>query len=164
MYNGTSTTPSKSTKRKTKTSKRNGKETRSKWIKPFWIFYGSCAGIVVLLFILISLGWIGYMPSFNELENPSANLATEILSEDGELLGTYYLENRSNCKYADLSEPLKEALIATEDARFYKHSGVDVKALFRVAGGVITFQHKGGGSTITQQLAKNLFPRDQKKN
>ena len=69
---------------------------RSKWITPFWIAYVSLLGFLMLLFILISLGWIGYMPSFTELENPSANLATEVISEDGELLGTYYLENRSN--------------------------------------------------------------------
>ena len=133
---------------------------RSRWIKPFWRAYFILAGIVVLIFTLISLGWLGYMPSFTELENPSANLATEVISEDGILLGTYYRENRSNCKYADLSKPLKDALIATEDSRFYKHSGVDVKALFRVAGGVLTFHRRGGGSTISQQLAKNLFPRD----
>ena len=87
---------------------------RSKWIKPFWICYFSIIGILFLFFILISLGWIGYMPSFTELENPDANLATEVISADGELLGTYYLENRSNCKYKDLSQPLKDALIATE--------------------------------------------------
>ena len=137
---------------------------KSIWIKRFWICYAAFFGIIFLLFILISLGWIGYMPSFSELENPSANLATEVISEDGELLGTYYLENRSNCRYGDLSQSLKDALIATEDSRFYKHSGVDMRALFRVAGGVLTFHHKGGGSTITQQLAKNLFPRDQKMN
>lgn len=126
--------------------------------------YGCFAVIILLMFILVSLGWIGYMPSFTELENPEANLATEVISSDGVLLGTYYLENRSNCKYNDLSQSLKDALIATEDSRFYKHSGVDLRALLRVAGGVITFHHKGGGSTITQQLAKNLFPRDQKMN
>jgi len=126
--------------------------------------YGCFAVIIILMFILVSLGWIGYMPSFTELENPEANLATEVISSDGVLLGTYYLENRSNCKYNDLSQSLKDALIATEDSRFYKHSGVDLRALLRVAGGVITFHHKGGGSTITQQLAKNLFPRDQKMN
>lgn len=151
------------TNQKTKRKSNNSSE-RSKWIKPFWVCYLSLLGIIALLFLFISLGWIGYMPSFTELENPDANLATEIISEDGELLGTYYLENRSNCKYSDLSQSLKDALIATEDSRFYKHSGVDVKALFRVAGGVLTFHHKGGGSTITQQLAKNLFPRDQKMN
>lgn len=126
--------------------------------------YGCFAAIILLMFILVSLGWVGYMPSFTELENPEANLATEVISSDGVLLGTYYLENRSNCKYNDLSQSLKDALIATEDSRFYKHSGVDLRALMRVAGGVITFHHKGGGSTITQQLAKNLFPRDLKMN
>ena len=131
-----------------------------KWAKIFWKVYFILFGLVCLMFLLISLGWMGYMPSFAELENPDSNLATEVISSDGELLGTYYRENRSNCKYADLSDELKDALIATEDSRFYKHSGVDVKALFRVAFGVMTFHRKGGGSTITQQLAKNLFPRD----
>ena len=154
MYNGS--------KKQKSTDK--GDSGRSRWIKPFWICYFSIIGLLALLFILISLGWIGYMPSFTELENPDANLATEVISADGELLGTYYLENRSNCKYKDLSQPLKDALIATEDSRFYRHSGVDAKALFRVASGVLTFHRKGGGSTITQQLAKNLFPRDQKMN
>lgn len=155
MYN------SQSKKKQNDSQKDNN---RPAWVKPFWTAYFGLLGILLLLFILISLGWIGYMPSFTELENPSANLATEVISEDGELLGTYYLENRSNCKYGDLSQPLKDALIATEDSRFYKHSGVDMRALFRVAGGVLTFHHKGGGSTITQQLAKNLFPRGQKMN
>ena len=154
MYNGS--------KKQKSTDKGDG--GKSRWIKPFWICYFSIIGLLALLFILISLGWIGYMPSFTELENPDANLATEVISADGELLGTYYLENRSNCKYKDLSQPLKDALIATEDSRFYRHSGVDAKALFRVASGVLTFHRKGGGSTITQQLAKNLFPRDQKMN
>ena len=151
----------KSSEKKNNGQKNTGK---SKWIKPFWICYFSIIGIIALFFLLISLGWIGYMPSFTELENPDANLATEVISADGELLGTYYLENRSNCKYKDLSQPLKDALIATEDSRFYKHSGVDAKALFRVGVGVLTRHHKGGGSTITQQLAKNLFPRDQRMN
>ena len=133
-----------------------------KWISIFWKTYFILFGIICLMFFCISMGWMGYMPSFAELENPDSNLATEVISSDGVLLGTYYHENRSNCKYADLSEELKNALIATEDSRFYKHSGVDVKALFRVALGVATHHHKGGGSTITQQLAKNLFPRDPK--
>lgn len=133
-----------------------------KSVRTFWRIYFSLVALVCLMFFFISMGWMGYMPSFSELENPDSNLATEVISTDGELLGTYYRENRSNCKYADLSQELKDALIATEDSRFYKHSGVDVKALFRVAVGVVTRQHRGGGSTITQQLAKNLFPRDPK--
>ncbi|MCL2291028.1 MAG: transglycosylase domain-containing protein [Bacteroidetes bacterium] len=100
------------------------------------------------------------MPSFSELENPQTNLATEVYSSDGELLGKYYLENRSPCKYDDLSPHLISALKATEDVRFEKHSGIDVRALGRVFAGVVTRSNKGGGSTLTQQLAKNLFPRD----
>lgn len=141
-------------------NKKQAKTDKPKWVKTFWKVYFILFGIVCLMFFCISMGWMGYMPSFAELENPDSNLATEVISSDGVLLGTYYRENRSNCKYADLSDELKNALIATEDSRFYKHSGVDVKALFRVAVGVVTRHHKGGGSTITQQLAKNLFPRD----
>ena len=99
------------------------------------------------------------MPSFEELENPKTNLATEIISADGKVLGTYYIENRSNVRYAELSHYMPEALISIEDERFTEHSGIDERALFRVAFGVLTGRKKGGGSTITQQLAKNLFPR-----
>jgi len=134
--------------------------TKSRWIKPFWFLF--CCGLifVTFLFTIISLGWVGFMPSFSELENPRTNLATEVYSVDGELLGKYYLENRSPCKYDELSLHLINALKATEDVRFEKHSGIDIRALGRVLAGVITKSNKGGGSTITQQLAKNLFPRD----
>ena len=133
---------------------------KSKWIAPFWILFFCGLLFITLFFTLISLGWVGFMPSFSELENPQTNLATEVYSEDGELLGKYYLENRSPCKYDDLSPHLINSLKATEDIRFEKHSGVDVRALGRVFAGLITRSNKGGGSTITQQLAKNLFPRD----
>jgi penicillin-binding protein 1A len=153
MYNSAS--PQK------KRPKKERKEiAKSKWIKPFWILY--CFGLLILatLFTFISLGWLGFMPAFAELENPQTNLATEVYSYDGELLGKYYLENRSPCKYDELSPHLINALKATEDVRFEKHSGVDIRALGRVLAGVLTRSNKGGGSTITQQLAKNLFPRD----
>ena len=115
---------------------------------------------VFLLFYGIVHNWFGEMPTFEELENPETNLATEIISADGKLLGTYYIENRSNVSYADISPDLIHALIAIEDVRFYEHSGIDLRALFRVAKGVATGNSDmGGGSTITQQLAKNLFPR-----
>ena len=78
------------------------------------------------------------MPSFEELENPKSNLASEVYSSDGKLLGKYFIENRSNIHYQDLSPNVVNALIATEDARFEKHSGVDVKAIFRVFFGVFT--------------------------
>lgn len=148
---------------KFKSSKGKSK-SKSKYnlVKIFWIAYASGLGFVFLLILLISIGWMGFMPSFEELENPKTNLATEIYSEDGQLLGKFYIENRSNISYRDLSPHLINALLSTEDARFYKHSGVDFKALVRVAFGIATFTHKGGGSTITQQLAKNLFPRDPK--
>ena len=142
--------------------KKNQKKTvsKSKWIKPFWVFFCCALLAVTILFTLISVGWLGFMPSFSELENPRTNLATEVYSCDGELLGKYYLENRSPCKYDELSLHLINALKATEDVRFEKHSGVDIRALGRVIAGIVTRSSKGGGSTISQQLAKNLFPRD----
>jgi len=133
---------------------------KSKWIFPFWFLFCTGLILVITLFSLISLGLLGFMPSFSELENPRTNLATEVFSSDGELLGKYYFENRSPCKYDELSQHLIHALKATEDIRFERHSGIDVRALGRVFSGVITRSSKGGGSTITQQLAKNLFPRD----
>ncbi|MCL1850311.1 MAG: transglycosylase domain-containing protein [Bacteroidetes bacterium] len=150
MYNSS---PSKKKTRKQTVSK-------SRWIKPFWFLFCCIVIALTILFTCISLGWVGFMPSFSELENPRTNLATEVYSCDGELLGKYYLENRSPCKYDELSPHLINALKATEDVRFEKHSGIDIRALGRVLAGVISRSNKGGGSTITQQLAKNLFPRD----
>ena len=104
------------------------------------------------------------MPTFEDLENPNTNLATEIISADGQLLGNYYIENRTNVSFEELSPYLINALIAIEDYRFYEHSGIDQKALFRVAIGLLTGTERGGGSTLTQQLAKNLFPRGENLN
>ncbi|MBP6979244.1 MAG: transglycosylase domain-containing protein [Lentimicrobiaceae bacterium] len=128
-------------------------------VRNFWLIYTSILVFVFLLFLIISLGGFGFMPSFSELENPKSNLASEIISADQQILGTYYIENRSNVAYRAISPHLINALIATEDIRFSRHSGIDFKANFRVAFGVLTGQDRGGGSTITQQLAKNLFPR-----
>lgn len=127
----------------------------------FWAIYCLGLSLIVLIFIGISNEWFGYMPTFEELENPESDLASEIVSADGKLLGTFHIENRSNIHYQDLSPYLVNALVATEDARYYDHAGIDMKALFRVAFGVLTgtHQNRGGGSTVTQQLAKNLFPR-----
>ena len=125
-----------------------------------WTLFLLFALSVFLLFHGIVHEWFGEMPTFEELENPETNLATEIISADGKLLGTYYIENRSNVSYADISPDLIHALISIEDVRFYEHSGIDKIALFRVAKGIATSNSdQGGGSTITQQLAKNLFPR-----
>ena len=131
----------------------------SKAIRNLWIIFGVFLVVIVLFFVCVAKGVFGTMPSFEELENPQTNLATEIISADGKVLGTYYVENRSNVRYAELSPYIPQALVSIEDERFTEHSGIDEKALFRVAFGVLTGNKKGGGSTITQQLAKNLFPR-----
>jgi len=125
----------------------------------FWTFYSLGLVLAFIIFLGIARGWFGYMPSFEELENPERNLASEVYSEDGYLLGTYYIENRSDVHFKDLPPHLVEALLATEDIRFRDHAGVDVKALGRVAYGLVSGNYSGGGSTLTQQLAKNLFPR-----
>ena len=112
----------------------------------------------VLLISSVGFGLFGELPSFRDLENPKSNLATEVISADGNILGTYFIQNRSNAKYKDLSPNLVNALIATEDVRFYKHSGVDLKGTFAIIF-YSAIGKKRGSSTITQQLAKNLFPR-----
>ncbi|MCR5014931.1 MAG: PBP1A family penicillin-binding protein [Bacteroidales bacterium] len=135
-----------------------GKEG-SKAVRVLWSIFGIGILCIILFFFCVAKGLFGTMPSFEELENPQTNLATEIISCDGKVLGTYYVENRSNVYYSDLSPYLPQALISIEDERFESHSGIDGKSLFRVAFGVLTGKKRGGGSTITQQLAKNLFPR-----
>lgn len=128
------------------------------WI--LWMIFAVPLFAAIVIFTLISYGKLGYMPSFEELENPKTNLATEVISEDGRLLGTYYRENRTKADFVDLSPTLTKALVATEDIRFYEHSGIDVWAIGRAVSGVVNGGSKGGGSTITQQLAKMLFPRE----
>ncbi len=120
----------------------------------FWgLFFGSIF-LVFLLFVLISNGLFGKLPDVKELENPKNNVATEIISSDNVIIGKFYVENRTPVKFKDLSPNLVNALIATEDERYYSHSGVDFRSLFRA---VIKFGKAGGGSTVTQQLAKMLF-------
>jgi penicillin-binding protein 1A len=135
-----------------------------KYLIRFWLGFASLFIFVFLLFFAISKGWLGFMPSFEELENPQSNLASEIISADQELLGSYFIENRININFSELSPNLINALVATEDIRFTKHSGIDIRAFARVTYGVITGKNMGGGSTITQQLAKNLFPRQPNRN
>ena len=115
-----------------------------------------------MMIALTAFGAFGKLPSFEELENPKNNLATELYSEEGRLVGSFYIQNRTYVDFEDLSPALVGALIATEDARFYSHSGIDFIALARVGVKTIALgsREQGGGSTITQQLAKNLFPRD----
>ncbi|MDP1623902.1 MAG: transglycosylase domain-containing protein [Bacteroidales bacterium] len=134
-----------------------------KYLKRLWLSYLVVVVLIALFFISVTFGLFGPMPTFEELENPKSNLATEVISSDGKLLGKYYIENRSNTHFQELSPNVINALIATEDARFEDHSGIDAIAIIRVMWGVISGSSKGGGSTITQQLAKNLFPRKQKR-
>ena len=141
------------------TNKKSEKKRFFNYIKKFWLLWFLLLALVFIFFYGVVAEWFGTMPTFEELENPKSNLASEVYSADGELLGTYFIENRSNISYRDISPNLINALVAIEDIRFEKHSGIDEKALLRVFYGVITGNHKGGGSTLTQQLAKNLFPR-----
>lgn len=134
---------------------------RKKVTKWFWILVSCPLVILVLALLLVSL--FTYIPSFEELEDPRSNLATQILAEDGEVLTTYHIENRSYVSFDDLSQGLKDAIVATEDARFYSHSGIDFKSLARVGVKSLLLGNRrggGGGSTLSQQLAKSLFPRD----
>lgn len=142
--------------------KKNREKPKKKffnYITKFWLLYFLGLSLVVLFFYGIATQFFGPMPSFKVLENPKTNLASEIISSDGKILGTYYIENRSNVSYRQISPYLTKALISVEDVRFEKNSGVDERAILRVLYGLITGKHEGGGSTISQQLAKNLFPR-----
>ncbi|UUF15458.1 MULTISPECIES: penicillin-binding protein 1A [Flavobacterium] len=122
--------------------------------KKFWrIFAYSLLGVLAF-FLFASWGLFGSMPSFEDLENPDSNLATEIISSDGVVIGKYFKTNRSQLKYSDLPKSLVEALVATEDARFYEHSGIDGRGTLRAVSSLGT---NGGASTLTQQLAKQLF-------
>jgi penicillin-binding protein 1A len=143
------------------TATNKGNNSVKKFLIRLWMVYIALLAAVVIFFYGIAYEWFGPMPSFEELENPTTNLASEIYSADGVLLGTYYIENRSNVHFQELSPNMVSALLAIEDIRFTEHTGIDRKALVRVAWGVVTGNKKGGGSTLTQQLAKNLFPRGQ---
>jgi len=109
-----------------------------------------------LLLVVTYFGLFGPLPSFRELENPKSNQASEVLSSDKTVLGTYYVQNRSSVSYTQLSPNVVNALIATEDTRFYEHSGIDFRRSFTILL-LNLFGSKQGASTITQQLAKNLF-------
>ena len=131
------------------------------YIKRFWQIFGIGIGAVFLIFLLASFGALGHMPSFNDLENPESNLATEIISSDGETIGKFYNENRSSITYEELPKHLVDALVATEDERFYEHSGIDARGTLRAVTNLGT---SGGASTLSQQLAKQLFHGEGSKN
>ena len=161
--------------------KKKKTDVSPKTIKWIWCLAFAPFALLFFMLLLTAFGLFGRMPSFEELENPRSNLATEIYSEDGKVIGTFFVQNRSYVQYADLFPddstlhirlgghevpPIVAALIATEDARFRTHSGIDIPSLARVAVKTVLLQNtsQGGGSTITQQLAKNLFPRDTVRN
>ena len=130
------------------------KRTMKKSVKVFWrIFFGGLISLI-LIFALANFGAFGKMPSLQDLENPEADLASEVFTSDGKLMGKYYAENRSEIKYNQISPNIIHALIATEDQNFYDHSGIDARA---VARAVIKLGTAGGGSPITQQLAKMML-------
>jgi penicillin-binding protein 1A len=130
-------------------------------VRWLWIAFGTFVVLSTVLFSFIAWGWIGYMPEVDELENPNYKFASEILSSDGKTLGTWSLskENRVYVGYKDMAHSLIDALIATEDVRFEEHSGIDIRALGRavVKRGIFLQKNAGGGSTITQQLSKQLY-------
>jgi len=134
---------------------------RKKFNRTFWIIFIAPFALLVILLLLAAWGVMGYMPSIEVLENPEINLASQVISADGKMLGSFYYknQNRTFVDYNELPRHLVDALIATEDIRFYRHPGIDAKGLARVAIKTILLQQRssGGGSTITQQLAKLLF-------
>lgn len=134
---------------------------RRNFITLLWTILFSVIGFILVAFVAIWFGWIGYMPDFEDLQNPISRYASQVYSTDGKVIGTYNMnrENRVAVSYAHLSPHLTNALVATEDERFYEHSGIDFIALMRaiVKRGILQQHSAGGGSTITQQLAKQLY-------
>ena len=128
--------------------------TQKKITRWFWI-------LITLPFALLLVALFAKIPSFEQIENPDSNLATLLISEDGKIINTYHIENRSYVSYDQIPRHVIDAAIATEDARFYRHSGIDFRGLGRVAFKTLLMgdSSQGGGSTITQQLAKTLYPR-----
>ncbi|MBR2169416.1 MAG: transglycosylase domain-containing protein, partial [Alistipes sp.] len=154
---------------------------KNRVVKTMWVICMAPVALIFLMLALAAFGVFGRMPSFEELENPKSNLATEIYGDNGHVIGTFFVENRSYVQYEELFPqdstrhieldghivpPIVAALISTEDVRFRSHSGIDIPSLFRVGIKTIALRNssQGGGSTITQQLAKNLFPRDTVRN
>ena len=135
-------------------------KTKRKILVWFWSLFG--AGVSSVILLLLAVWFLADIPSFEELENPDSKLATQVIAEDGEILTTFHIENRSFVTYDELSQNLVNAAVATEDVRFYNHSGIDFKSLGRVMFKTLLGgdSSQGGGSTITQQLAKTLYPRE----
>ena len=128
----------------------------TKSVRIFWkIFFGGFAFLILLL-LMLNFGWIGSMPDLEDIENPTASLASQVYAEDGTLMGKYYIEDRINVQYKDISKHVINALVATEDERFFEHSGIDVRALGRVIKGVITGNSKLFSYPFLSGKSKNL--------
>ncbi len=140
-----------------KAKKKKPKRSFRTFVKWFWFLFAAGIFSIVLIFLLASWGAFGEMPTFERLENPQTNLATEIISADGQTLGKFYLDdNRTPVGYDDLPQNLVDALIATEDVRYYSHSGIDAWGTLRA---IVFLGQRGGASTISQQLSKLLFTK-----
>jgi penicillin-binding protein 1A len=123
-------------------------------IGKFWKFLLGIFLMIIVFFMLVNFGLFGEMPEIKDLENPKSAQSSVVYSADGEILGTYFLENRTNIKHDQIAQCVYDALISTEDIRFYEHSGIDAKGTARA---IVRMGRDGGASTISQQLAKNLF-------
>ncbi|WP_299248986.1 transglycosylase domain-containing protein [uncultured Lacinutrix sp.] len=142
-------------KKNTKTKETQDHQGFEKYVRWFWMLFLGGILSVALLFLLASWSVFGELPDYTQLENPKTNLATEIVSSDGKTLGKFYFDdNRTPVKYEDLSKSLIDALIATEDARFHEHSGIDARGTLRA---IVYLGSKGGASTVSQQLSRQLF-------
>ena len=139
---------------KEKKNKKNKKSIIKKAVRIFWKIYFICFGLFLLLIFLLEKGWIFEMPNIDDFENPSASLASQIFASDGTPLGKYYYEDRISITYKELNPTIIQALISTEDKRFYNHNGIDFESFARA---VFYLGKQGGASTLTQQTAKNLF-------
>lgn len=156
----TSNSSKKTIQRKTNSIFQVQKPWLKKITKTVWIlFFCIVIGIPVYVYVVKAnvFGLFGGMPNLKAIENPQNDLSSELISADGVSLGRYFRYNRSQVSYEELSPDLVNTLLLSEDHRFYEHSGMDFWAYPRVLWGIITFNNRGGGSTITQQLAKNLF-------
>ena len=151
---------------KNKTTKSSNKaEDFSKYIRRFWMIFAVGFLATILLFLSASWGLLGEMPDHTVLENPRTNLASEVISSDDKTLAKFYLDdNRTPVGFSDLSKNLVDALVATEDIRFYEHSGIDARGSLRAVFAKLTLRDKGGASTISQQLARQLFVGVRSKN
>ena len=143
------------------TKKSANKNENRKFIKLFWKLFSAGILIVIFFFLFASWGLFGKLPDETSLENPEKNLATEIIASDGVTLGKFYKENRTPVQFNEMPPHLINALIATEDIRFFDHSGIDAKGTLRA---VVYLGTKGGASTITQQLSKLFFTETASRN